>query len=588
MGILEILTLIGGLALFLYGMNILGDGLQKMAGGKLEKILERLTTNRITGLLLGFGVTAVIQSSSATTVMIVGFVNSGLMKLAQATGVIMGANIGTTVTAWIIAMTEIGGSDSLWFLNLLKPDYFTPILAAIGIVLVMMSKKQSRRDIGTILLGFSVLMFGMNTMSDSVSVLKNNQDFQSFLTMFTNPVLGLLAGAILTAIVQSSSASVGILQALSVTGAISYANAIPVILGQNIGTCVTALLSSVGTNRNARRAALIHLYFNVIGAVLLLCIYLLLSVIIPQETWVPLVSTQMNMFDIAVAHTAMKVLITGLLYPFAKGLEKLALITLPDKKNKAEKVQLLDERFLAAPAIAIEQSKRLAVEMAHIARQNLSEAISLFDKYDPKLAEKIVNDEKTVDRYEDMVGTYLVKLSAKSLTAQDNRDVSLLLHSINDIERISDHAVNIMQTAQEIYEKKIDFSAEAKAELEVMGNAVLEVTQIAFDAYENDDYTLALRVEPLEEVVDLLQAQLKARHIERLQKGDCTMVTGFIFSDLITNYERIADQCSNIAVCMIQISKDNFDTHKYLNTLKDSKDSAFVSMLEAYKEKYQL
>lgn len=586
MDLLQILTFIGGLAMFLYGMNVLGDGLQKMAGGKLEKILERLTTNRVTGLFLGFGVTAVIQSSSATTVMIVGFVNSGLMKLAQATGVIMGANIGTTVTAWILAMSEINGD--LWVLKLLKPEYFTPILAAIGIVMIMMSKKQSRKDIGGILLGFSVLMFGMNTMSDAFATLKDNPDFQNILTMFTNPVLGLLAGAVLTAIVQSSSASVGILQALSVTGAISYANAIPVILGQNIGTCVTALLSSVGTNKNARRAALIHLYFNVIGAVALLLVYMLLSVVIPPETWLSFVDTRMNMFDIAVVHTAMKVLITVILYPFANALEKLAILTLPDKTDKTEKIQLLDERFLATPAIAIEQSKRVAVDMMQTARQNLTEAISLLENYDPKLADKIVRDEKLVDTYEDKVGTYLVKLSAKSFNAQDSRDASMLLHAISDIERISDHAMNIMQTAQEINEKKVEFSEEAKHELEVMSKAVLEISDIAFDAFVNENLELAASVEPLEQVVDLLKAQLKARHIERLQKGECTMLTGFVFSDLITNYERIADQCSNIAVCMIQVSKDNFDTHKYLNTLKDSMDQGFMDMYEVYKNKYQL
>lgn len=586
MDLLQILTMIGGLALFLYGMNVLGDGLKKMAGGRLEKILEKLTTNRVMGLLLGFGVTTVIQSSSATTVMIVGFVNSGLMKLAQATGVIMGANIGTTVTAWILAMSDISGD--LWVLKLLKPEYFTPILAAIGIVMVMMSKKQSRRDIGTILLGFSVLMFGMNTMSDSVSVLKDNPDFQNILTMFTNPILGLLAGAVLTAIVQSSSASVGILQALSVTGAISYANAIPVILGQNIGTCVTALLSSVGTNKNARRAALIHLYFNVIGAVALLVIYMLLGAIVPAETWLPLVDTRVNMFDIAVVHTAMKVLITAMLYPFAKGLERLAMLTLPDKPDKKEKVQLLDERFLETPEFAVEQSKRVATEMIELSRQNLIEAISLLDNYDAKLAEKIVKDEKMVDHYEDIVGTYLVKLSARSLNDRDSRGVSMLLHAISDIERISDHAMNIMQTAQEISEKKIEFSADAKRELDIMSRAVLEISDIAYNAFSGENMELAASVEPLEQVVDLLKAQLKARHIDRLQKGECTMVTGFVFSDLITNYERIADQCSNIAVCMIQVSKDNFDTHKYLNTLKDSKDESFIQMYEEYKIKYQL
>ena len=586
MGILEILTFIGGLALFLYGMNVLGDGLQKLAGGRLEKILERLTTNRYIGLLLGFGVTAIIQSSSATTVMIVGFVNSGLMKLGQATGVIMGANIGTTVTAWILAMNDINGE--MIILKLLKPEYFTPILAVVGIIFTMFSKKQSRKDIGGILLGFAVLMFGMNTMSDSFSALKDDPGFQSLMTMFTNPILGLLAGALLTAIVQSSSASVGILQALSVTGSISYSLAIPVILGQNIGTCVTALLSSIGTNKNARRAALIHLYFNVIGALLLLIIYMIIGAIVPAETWNPLVGRPMNMLDIAIVHTAMKVLITGLLLPFAKGLERLAVISIPDKENKEDKIQRLDERFLATPALAVEQARRVASEMAQIAKQNLSEAISLTSVYDEKLAEKISKDEKKVDHYEDIVGTYLVQLSSKSMSEKDSREASVLLHAIGDIERISDHAMNIAHTAQEIHEKHVEFSDEAKRELEIMSNAVVEITDIATRAFSEGNIILATQVEPLEQVVDLLKAKLKARHIERLQKGDCTTVTGFVFSDLITNYERVADQCSNIAVCMIQISKDNFDTHEYLNTLKSSDDEQFKSLYAQYKEKYSL
>ncbi len=586
MDILQILTFVGGLALFLYGMSVLGEGLQKLAGGRLEKILERLTTNRYIGLILGFGVTAVIQSSSATTVMIVGFVNSGLMKLTQATGVIMGANIGTTVTAWILAMNEISGE--MIILKLLKPEYFTPLLAVIGIIFTMFSKKQSRRDVGGILLGFAVLMFGMNTMSDSFSSLKHDPGFQSLMTMFTNPVLGLLAGALLTAIVQSSSASVGILQSLSVTGAISYSIAIPVILGQNIGTCVTALLSSIGTNKNARRAALIHLYFNVIGALLLLIVYMIIGAIVPAETWVPLVSAPVNMFDIAVAHTAMKVLITGLLLPFAKGLEKLAVLTIRDKEDKEDKIQRLDERFLATPALAVEQSHRVACEMMQIAKQNLGESISLLANYDDRLAEKISKDEKKVDHYEDIVGTYLVQLSSKSMTEKDSREASMLLHAIGDIERISDHAMNIVRVAQEVHEKHVEFSADAKKELEIMSKAVLEITDIAANAFCEGNISMATQIEPLEQVVDLLKAQLKARHIERLQKGDCTTVTGFVFSDLITNYERVADQCSNIAVCMIQISKDNFDTHKYLNTLKSSDDEQFKNLYEQYKEKYAL
>lgn len=582
MDIYMICTFIGGLAMFLYGMNVLGAGLQKRAGGKLEKILERLTTNRFMGMLLGLGVTAVIQSSSATTVMVVGFVNSGLMKLSQATGVIMGANIGTTVTAWILAMSDIQGD--MWYLALLKPEYFSPILAAVGIVLNMFSKKQTRRDTGTIFLGFAVLMFGMNTMSSSVSALKDNANFISILTMFENPLLGLLVGAVMTGIIQSSSASVGILQAISSTGGITYASAIPIILGQNIGTCVTALLSSVGTNKNARRAALVHLYFNVIGAAVFIAAFMLI-----QEIWhLPFFTQTVGKFEIAVTHTVLKVAMTALLMPFAKGLEKLAYISIPDKAGKRDKIQRLDERFLATPALAVQQSKRLTDEMAQLSCENLSLSIGLLRNYDPKIADKISENEEKVDHYEDKLGTYLVRLSAVSMNMSESREVSLLLHCIGDIERISDHAINILHTAQEINEKGIEFSREARNELRVMSQAVTEISEIALQAFINNDQSLAVRVEPLEQVVDLLKAQLKARHIERLQKGECTTMTGFVFSDLITNYERVADQCSNIAVCMIQISKDSFDTHKYLNTLKSSDNEYYQSMYEEFRRKYAL
>ena len=586
MDILQILTFIGGLSMFLYGMNVMGAGLQKLAGGRLEKILEKLTTNRWRGMLLGLGVTAVIQSSGATTVMVVGFVNSGLMKLSQATGVIMGANIGTTITAWILAMSDIRGD--LWVLKLLQPEYFSPILAAVGIIMTMACKKQSRKDAGTILLGFAVLMFGMNTMSGSLSSFKDDPQFSQILLKFSNPLLGLLAGTVMTAIVQSSSASVGILQAVSSTGAVTCACAVPVILGQNIGSCVTALLSAIGTNKNARRAAIIHLYFNVIGAVLCLLLYFLLGAVIPGEVWEPFVTKSLGMFDIALLHTAMKVVNTVVLLPLSKWLEHLAVLTIPDRQGKKEKIQLLDQRFLATPALAVEQSKRLTDEMARLSCENIVNAMQQVRHYDAKIAAKTEENEQKVDHYEDKLGTYLVQLSAQSMTIHDSREVSMLLHAIGDIEIISDHAVNILHTAQEIEEKHIEFSAEANNELEVMSRAVCEIVNLATEAFCRYDIEMAAKVEPLEQVVDLLKAQLKARHIERLQRGDCTTMTGFVFSDLITNFERVADQCSNIAVCMIQISKDNFDTHKYLNTLKSSDDESFKQLYEEYRSKYAL
>ena len=517
MDILQILTFIGGLSMFLYGMNVMGAGLQKLAGGRLEKILEKLTTNRWRGMLLGLGITAVIQSSGATTVMVVGYVNSGLMKLSQATGVIMGANIGTTVTAWILAMSDIRGD--LWALKLLQPEYFSPILAAAGVIMTMAGKKQSRRDVGTILLGFAVLMFGMNTMSGSLSSFKDDPQFSQILLKFSNPLLGLLAGTVMTAIVQSSSASVGILQAVSSTGAVTCACAVPVILG---------------------------------------------------------------------LHTAMKVVNTVVLLPLSKWLEHLAALTIPDRQGKKEKIQLLDQRFLATPAFAVEQSKRLTDEMARLSCENIVNAMQQVRHYDAKIAAKTEENEQKWDHYEDKLGTYLVQLSAQSMTIHDSREVSMLLHAIGDIERISDHAVNILHTAQEIEEKHIEFSAEANNELEIMSRAVCEIVSLATEAFCRYDIEMAAKVEPLEQVVDLLKAQLKARHIERLQRGDCTTVTGFVFSDLITNFERVADQCSNIAVCMIQISKDNFDTHKYLNTLKNSDDESFKRLYEEYRSKYAL
>lgn len=581
MDVFSFLSLMGGLALFLYGMHVLGAGLEKIAGGKLERILEKMTSSPLKGVLLGAAVTAVIQSSSATTVMVVGFVNSGIMKLTQSIGIIMGANIGTTVTAWILSLTGLEGDGLL--VRLLKPESFTPVLAVIGIVLLLFVKRGRKKDIGSTLLGFAVLMFGMSMMSSSVKGLADVPAFQDLLLMFQNPIFGVLVGAVVTAVIQSSSASVGILQALSATGKITYGAAIPIILGQNIGTCATALISCIGANKNAKRAAMVHLYFNLIGTALFLALFYGLNALVDLA----FIDNILNAAHIAVIHTLFNVLSTLVLLPAYKLLGKLAEITIKDKSIQ-EIALFPDERFLNSPSFAIEQCRKSTIKMAFLTKNTLLNSMALLDNYTEKAAEEIEADENKTDMYEDKLGTYLVKLSSKALSEADSRNVSELLLSIGDFERISDHAVNIMQAAREMHEKGISFSDEAKAELSIIGSALREILDITVDSFDQNDPVLAAKVEPLEQVIDDLRAALKTRHISRLQAGCCTIELGFIFSDILNNYERVSDHCSNIAVCVIQTRSSAFDTHGYLRELKASGQPQFTADYKSFKEKYLL
>lgn len=581
MNFFGILTFIGGLAFFLYGMDIMGKALEKQAGGRFKRTLEKVTSNPVTGVLLGTGITAIIQSSSAATVMVVGFVNSGIMSLENSVGVIMGANIGTAATAWLISLTGIESTN--FILQMFKPSSFTPVLAAIGVCFIMFSKSDKKKDYAQIMLGFAVLMFGMETMSEAVKPLSQVPAFRQILTMFSNPILGVLAGTVVTGIIQSSSASVGILQAMSMTGSITYATAVPIIMGQNIGTCVTALISSVGTTPNARRAALIHLYFNIIGVVVFLSLFYIIDAF---AGW-PFVNDSVNAVTIAVVHTVFKVFNTLVFLPFSKKLVHLAKISVRDDE-KERKFQQLDERFLDTPSIAVAQCRELTSSMADLSRRALNRSLALLDKYSESESRRVLDDEDEVDLYEDKLGSYLVKLSSKSMSMDDSHEVSKLLHCIGDFERISDHSVNIMRTAEELYQKDMRFSAVAQEDTRIMSKAVSEIVDMAVTAFANNDVELAHKVEPLEETIDLLKAQLKARHIARLQRGECTTLLGFVFSDLITNFERVADHCSNIAVCIIQVNQDSFDTHEYLNTLKNSDDENFNSLYNDYVEKYQL
>ncbi len=586
MNIFSVLTLIGGLALFLYGMNVMGGGLEKLAGGKLEKIFEKLTSNPLKAVLLGMTVTAVIQSSSATTVMLVGFVNAGIMKLHQAIGVIMGANIGTTVTAWILSLSGVEGDSFL--IQMLKPSSFSPVLAVIGVVFLTFSKNGKRKDIGTIFLGFAVLMFGMDMMSGAVEPLKDVPEFANILLLFRNPLLGVLAGALLTAIIQSSSASVGILQALSSTGAIKFGAALPIILGQNIGTCVTALLSSIGTSKNAKRVAVVHLYFNIIGTVLFLAAFYTLNAVFSF----PFMNDTVGAANIAIVHTIFNFTTTLVLLPFIKLLEKLAYLTIKDSRNEQpvsaeDQFKLLDERFLQSPSFAIEQCRTVASNMADISRRSILLAMELFENYSDDKAEHISSMESAVDMYEDRLGAYLVKLSSTDLSYRDSQSVATLLHTIGDFERISDHAKNMAETAKEKHDKDIEFSVQAVKELKVICEAVKEILDLAVKAFTEQDLYSAYLVEPLEEVVDQLRTKLKSRHVKRLQRGMCTIELGFIFTDLLTNLERVSDHCSNIAVCLVQVNDDNFETHEYLRTVKTSGE-AFDSEVEKYQQIFAL
>lgn len=587
MDIFSVLTMIGGLAMFLYGMNVMGEGLEKLSGGKLERILENLTSNPIKAVLLGAGVTAVIQSSSATTVMVVGFVNSGIMKLSQAVGIIMGANIGTTITSWILSLTGIEG-DSL-LLKMCKPTSFSPVLALVGIIFLMFLKDEKKKDIGTILIGFSVLMFGMETMSGAVKPLANVPEFTGMLTAFSNPVLGMMAGAILTAVIQSSSASVGILQALCVTGAVGYNVAIPIILGQNIGTCVTALISSVGASRNAKRAAMVHLYFNIIGTI----VFMILFYSIHSFADFRFMTEAANSAGIAVVHTCFNVFATILLLPFGRGLEKLACLTIRDGKEEpvsegVRQLLKLDSRFLEKPGFALEQSVDVANSMAEESRETLFTALELLEQFSQEGAKRVAEIENRVDKYEDELGSYLVKLSRQNLNVHDSHTLSIVLHCIGDFERISDHAVNIMEAAVEMQEKKLSFSPKAKEELQIFCNAIKDIVNTAYSVFTDQNTDKAEMVEPLEAVIDDLNQELKKRHIRRLRNGTCTIELGFILSDITTSLERVADHCSNIAVCVTQVREDTYDQHGYLDSIKNEDSGAFRRLVLTVRDKYVL
>ena len=580
MDFFNLFSLFGGLALFLFGMDIMGKALEKQAGGKLQKILSKLTDNPFKGFMLGLAVTAVIQSSSATTVMVVGFVNSGIMQLHQAVGIIMGSNVGTTVTSWILSLSGIEG-NSFW-VKLFKPTSFSPILAFIGIVLYMFCRSEKKKGSGTILLGFAVLMTGMTAMSSAVAPLSDAPWFRDLFVQFTNPILGVLAGAVLTAVIQSSSASVGILQALSSTGVITYGSAIPIIMGQNIGTCVTALISSVGANKNARRAAMIHLYFNIIGVLVFLSIFYTANTFIHF----PILEENVSTFGIAIVHTLFNVLATLVMLPFSRLLEKLAYLTIP-QDDVPEQFQMLDPRLLATPAVAADRASVTTADMAELARASFLGAIALTHRWNEEGAERVRRQENETDKYEDAIGTYLVKLSTCNLTLKDSHLVNTLLHTISDFERISDHATNLLGTAREIEEKNIVFSAQAQSELIVLEDAVQEIINRTVDCFENNDLVAASRVEPLEQVIDDLVRKIKSRHIARLQTGSCTIEYGFVLDDLLTNYERVADHCSNIAVAMIQVADDSFETHEYLTSVKSGGNENFDQMFRDFRGKFR-
>ena len=579
MDIFDALEMIGGLCLFLFGMNIMGQALERRAGSRLRTTLGKMTGKTMTGFLTGLVVTAVIQSSSATTVMVVGFVNSGLMTLKQAIGVIMGANIGTTVTAWLLSLGGISG-DAVW-VQLLKPTSFTPVLALIGIIMYMFSKDSRKNDTGMILLGFATLMFGMDTMSGAVSGLREVPAFRQLFVAFTNPLLGVLAGAALTAIIQSSSASVGILQALALSGQVSYAAAIPIIMGQNIGTCVTALISSVGTSRNAKRAAIVHLSFNVIGTVVWLMVFCIVRAVAAPA----ILGESATMYGIAIAHTAFNVACTALLLPASGLLEKLAIRLVPDGKKKDAEVTL-DERLLATPPLALEQCSVVAEDMAYYASGALKKAIDCVMEFDPKSAQEVRESEDETDKYEDMLGTYLLKLGAEPLSDAASEEVTELLKLIGDFERIGDHAVNIIESAEEMHDKQLEFSRSAKYELSVMSAAVGEVMDLAVKAFAENDAQAASCVEPLEQVVDDLKDELRTRHILRMKKGECSIEAGFVWSDLLTNLERASDHCSNVALCVLDLKKHTLSAHETQHERKDVPE--FAEHYRRYSEKYAL
>ena len=582
MDIFSLFTLCGGVAFFLYGMSLMSSRLEKLAGGRLEQMLRKMTDNRFKSLLLGAGITIAIQSSSAMTVMLVGLVNSGIMELGQTVGVIMGSNVGTTLTAWILSLSGID-SSSFW-LQLLKPEVFSPLVALAGMILRTRNKSGRRRSAGSIMVGFAILMTGMEMMKNAVSPLADMPEFNAILTAFTNPFLGVLVGAVFTGVIQSSAASVGILQALSLTGGISYGVALPIIMGQNIGTCVTALLSSIGVNRNARRVSVIHISFNLIGTAACLAAFYGSDLIFHYA----FMDASIDPAGIAMVHSVFNIATTALLLPFSKQLEKLAYVVVKEDKQETQKFSFIDQRLLATPSVAIAECANKTVDMARLAEDTILKSLSLLGKYDEKTAEEVVGNEDQLDRYEDQLGTLLVQLSGKALSDEDSRNISKQLHTIGDFERIGDHAVNLLKTAQEIHEKDIRFSGQALEELKILLSALRDILRVTTKAFAEEDLPLAARVEPLEQVIDGLIADIKSNHIVRLQKGHCTIEMGFILSDLLTNCERVSDHCSNIAVAQIETAQSLYQAHEYLNALKSAGDASFQSAFENYCRQYAI
>ena len=586
MDIFGLLTMVGGLALFLYGMEVLGDGLKKASGGKLEIILEKLTSNKLLAVLLGAGVTAIIQSSSATTVMVVGFVSSGIMSLSRAVGVILGANVGTTITAWILSLAEMSGTGFIF--ELLKPTSFSPIFAIVGVSILMMSNNEKRKNAATIMIGFAVLMFGMDMMSGAVKPLADVPEFRSLLLKFSNPFLGMLVGLIFTAVIQSSSASIGVLQALCMSGAVSYATAIPIIMGQNIGTCVTALISSAASSKNAKRTALVHLYYNFMKVAFFMIPFYVLNSFMDFA----FMESSASALGVAVIHTAFNVLMLIIIFPFTQVLEKLVYFTIPlteeEQEKDARKVQILDPIFLDRPALALEMCKNAAIEMAKYAKEGMLLAMELIGNYDEKKAQKVKELEDMVDHYEDELGSYLVKINGHHMSPKDSQEISILLHCIGDFERISDHSVNIMASAREMYEKKAEFSNKAQEELAIFTKAVTDILDAAMKVFCEEDLQLAKKVEPMEENIDYLSEEMKKRHIKRLRKGKCTIEMGFVLSDITTNYERVSDHCSNIAICLLQLNEEGFDTHEYQDVISSKDNMAYVEEVKRLREYYKL
>ena len=582
MYILKIISLLGGLALFLFGMDIMGKALERQVGGKLQTVLAKMSSTVIRGFLLGMAVTAVIQSSSATTVMVVGFVNSGIMTLKQAVGVIMGSNVGTTITSWILSLTALEGDSFL--VQVFKPTTLAPLMGTVGIILFMFTKSERNHGIGTILLGFMALMTGMDLMGDSMDFLAEEAWFADLMVSFSNPILGILAGAVLTAVIQSSSASVGILQSMCATGVITAGTALPIILGQNIGTCVTAMISTVGANRNARRTAMVHLYFNLVGVALFALIFYGVGMFYPWQ----FLNDTINEFDIALIHTGFNLLTTAVMLPLHGVLEKLAILTVRDNKQP-QQTELLDPRLLATPAVAVQRAKEIADRMAQVSAEAIHLAIDMTKKYDEKTDAKINELEETSDHYQDALGTYLVKLSGANLAVNDNRTLNTLLYSISDLERIADHATLLSKAGAEIDQKKIDFSPQAKSELAVLERAVTDVVDRTVEAFTSNNMSLAAKVEPQEQVVDGLVREIKSRHVRRLRDGVCSTEYGFVLEDLLTSYERIADHCSNVAVEMLQVAEGKLEAHEYLGALKSGQldeSAKYSERFRKYRKRY--